>query len=366
MAAPRRRRAATPSLPANRMIHVAIIGAGRGGTSLIEILHDDPHVKIVGVADLNRQATGLALARRLKVPVTYDYRRLVRRPKVDIIIDVTGNKVVADSLSHLNRPGVAVLGGASAKLMWQLIEQQIQNKNEIERHLREYQSLYRLYMREVRHAISEERTRIALDIHDGLVQTLAGLSYKLDLCREVFALDPVRGAKTLQETQDLLKDAIGEARLVVFNLKPLHFERLDLNTALKHYAKTYAKQYSIDTEVALLGSEQNLYPKTKIFLFRIIQEALSNVQKHAGASRVRVEVEIQKSILRAVIRDDGRGFDLSSISNDPEKWTSLGLKGMTERARLLGGRARIDSTPGKGTTIAVDIPLTKKEHERLG
>jgi len=348
------------------MIRVAIIGAGRGGTSLIHILHNDPLVTIVGVADLDPHAPGMILARQLKIPITTDYRRLLRLSKVDTIIDVTGNDEVAQALLALDRPEVAVVGGPGAKFMWQLIDERIRSKEEIERHLREYQSLYRLYMREVRHAISEERTRIALDIHDGLVQTLAGLSYKLDLCQEFLTLDPVRCARTLKETQDVLKSAIEEARQVVFNLKPLHFDRLDLHTALKHYAKTYAKQYRIATTVSLAGSEKNLYPKTKIFLFRIIQEALSNVQKHAGASRVHVGVDIEKTSLTATIRDNGRGFDLPEVSKDPEKWASLGLKGMSERARLLGGRVRIDTAPGKGTTIAVDIPLKNKEYERLG
>lgn len=360
-ARPRVPKPETRRVPADQMIHVAIIGAGRGGTSLIRILHDDPLVTIVGVADLDPQAPGMVLARQLKIHTTTDYTRLLTLPKVDTIIDVTGSDQVAHALLKLDRPEVAVVGGPGAKFMWQLIEERIRSKEELERHLHEYQSLYRLYMKEVRHAISEERTRIALDIHDGLVQTLAGLSYKLDLCREFLAVDPARCARTLRETQDVLKSAIEEARQVVFSLKPLHFERLDLRTALKHYAKTYAKQYRIATTVDVEGSERALSAKTKIFLFRIIQEALSNVQKHAGASTVQVRVTIEKTRLTASIQDNGRGFDLRSVSTSPEKWASLGLKGMTERARLLGGRARIESQPGKGTTISLDIPLKHQE-----
>lgn len=360
-ARPRVPKPKTRRVPADRMIHVAIIGAGQGGTSLIRILHDDPLVTIVGVADLDSNAPGMLLARQLKIRTTTDYQRLLKLPKVDTIIDVSGSDDVADALLSLERPGVAVVGGPGAKFMWQLIDERIRSKEELERHLHEYQSLYRLYMKEVRHAISEERTRIALDIHDGLVQTLAGLSYKLDLCREFLPLDPARGARTLRDTQHLLKGAIEEARQVVFSLKPLHFERLDLRTALKHYAKTYAKQYRIATTVSVQGSERGLSPKTKIFLFRIVQEALSNVQKHAGASKVQVRVAIEKARLTASIQDNGRGFDLPEVSANPEKWASLGLKGMTERARLLSGRARIETKPGRGTTISIAIPLKHQE-----
>ncbi len=343
------------------MIRVAIIGGGRGGTSVIRMLHDDPLVTIVGVADLDSRAPGIVLARQLKIPTTTGYRRLLTLPRLDTIIDVSGSEEVAESLLALDRPEVAVVGGPGAKFMWQLIEERIRSKHELERTLHEYQSLYRLYMREARHAISEERTRIALDIHDGLVQTLAGLRYKLDMCREFLPVDPARCKRALHETQQVLKSAIEEARQVVFSLKPLHFDRLDLHTALKHYAKSYAKQYQIATVVGVHGSERTLSAKTKIFLFRIVQEALSNVQKHAGASRVRVRVAIERTRLTATVRDNGRGFDLPEVSASPEKWASLGLKGMTERARLLGGRAHIETTPGQGTTISIDIPTKYRE-----
>ncbi|HSG05314.1 MAG TPA: hypothetical protein VLB09_02830, partial [Nitrospiria bacterium] len=149
--------------------HVAIIGAGRGGTSLVEIFRSDPLVKIVGVADTRPDAPGLQLARGLRISTTRDYRRLLKLKRVDILIDVTGNPEVEQSLNQLTRPDIAIIGGETAKFMWQLIEARIKDKEEIEKHLREYKALYGLYMREIQHAISEERTRIALDIHDGLV-----------------------------------------------------------------------------------------------------------------------------------------------------------------------------------------------------
>jgi two-component system sensor histidine kinase DegS len=321
----------TRRIPADQMIRVAIIGAGRGGTSLIRMLHDDPLVAIVGVADLDANAPGMQLARRLKIPTTSGYRRVLKLPAVDTIIDVSGGS----RRSCRTRPaGRAVVGGPGAKFMWQLIGRI--RANELERHLHEYQSLYRLYMKEVRHAISEERTRIALDIHDGLVQTLAGLSYKLDLCREFLSLDPARCEHTLRETQDVLKSAIEEARQVVFNLKPLHFERLDLHTALKHYAKTYAKQYQIVTSFSLRGSERALSAKTKIFLFRIVQEALSNcVETRRLQGHVRVASE---SSTHRHGQDNGRGFDLQRFGQPGE----VGVDGTQrhDRGAQVSRRAR--------------------------
>jgi two-component system sensor histidine kinase DegS len=341
--------------------HVAIIGAGRGGTSLIEIFHSDPLVQIRGVADIRLRASGILLARRLGIPTTRDYQQLLRLKKVDILIDVTGNAKVDRSLRELKRPDLAVIGGPTAKFMWQLIEARIKSKEEIEKHLREYQALYGLYLREVQHAIAEERTRIALDIHDGLVQTLVGLNYKLDLCGELFQKDPPQSRLLILETRELLKVAIEEARQVVFNLRPLHFDRMELFPAIRNYLKTYARQYRIETDFKVRGDERRIPPRVKIFLFRIIQEALSNVQKHAKATRVGVDLTIGKSDLRTTLSDNGRGFNLKEVSAHPEKWASFGLKGIMERARLLGGTAVIDTQLGQGTKIVFRVPLDEKE-----
>jgi two-component system sensor histidine kinase DegS len=347
------------------MIKVAIIGAGRGGTSLIEILHNDPFVKIVGVADIDQHAPGIKLAQKLGIPITTEYTQFLHPRKADIIIDVTGNKSVERTLLKQAPSGISVIGGSVAKFMWQLIDEQIRSKQETERHLLEYQSLYQLYMNETRHAIIEERTRIAMDIHDGLVQTLVGLNYKMDLCEEFLNLNPPVGLQTFKETKILLKKAIEEAREVIFNLKPLYLEKMELIPALKHHLKTFQEQHQIMTELKVQGNEKKLQPRSKIFLFRIIQEALSNVQKHSKAKRVKIWIEIRRPHLKAIIKDDGVGFDLEEVSNDPEKWASFGLKGIQERTRLLNGTAEISSKIGQGTTVTIDIPLPEKEPKIL-
>ena len=153
--------------------NVAIIGAGRGGTALMEIFANDPLVQIVGVAEINQDAPGLRLAKELKIPTTRDYRRLLAMERVDLIIDVSGEEEVWKFLQDFHRMGVTVIGGASAKFMWELIGARIRATAEIEKTLNKYQSLYRLYVKETSAAVTEERTRIACEIHDGLVQSLA-------------------------------------------------------------------------------------------------------------------------------------------------------------------------------------------------
>src|SRR5206468_9601309 len=105
--------------------------------------------------------------------------------------------------------------------------------------------------------------------------------------------------------------------------------------------------YHIKTEFVAEGPETPLLPKNKIFLFRILQEALSNVQKHAKADRVSVRLAVGPKLLTATIADTGIGFDPESISQDPEKWDHFGLRAIVERARPVGGQATIESRNGR-------------------
>ena len=354
---PRRpRKTGTPS-----GTHVAIIGAGRGGTALMEIFATDPLVQIVGVAEIQANAPGVALAKQLGIPVTRDYRRLLELERVDLIIDVSGNAKVWELLQDFHRMGVTIIGGASAKFMWELIEARIRATAEIEKTLNKYQSLYRLYVKETGAAVTEERTRIACEMHDGLVQSLAGVNFKLDLSQQLIRKNPKASLATLRESKAQLKLAIQEARQVIFNLRPLHYDKMELLPALTNYLTSYETQYRIKTQFRVSGDEQILFPRTKIFLFRIVQEALSNVQKHAKATRVTVGLDIDLERLRVTIGDNGVGFDMDTVLRDPDKWDHFGIRGILERARLVGGEGKIESKKGRGTTIVVDIPLVKKE-----
>jgi two-component system sensor histidine kinase DegS len=350
-----------PKAGASSGTHVAIIGAGRGGTALMEIFATDPLVTVVCVAEVQKNAPGVELAKRLGIPVTRDYRRLLELERVDLVIDVSGDAKVWELLQDFHRMGVTIIGGASAKFMWELIEARIRATSDIEKTLNKYQSLYRLYVKETGVAVTEERTRIACEMHDGLVQNLAGVNFKLDLSLQLIRKDPKASLATLRESKAQLKLAIHEARQVIFNLRPLHYDKMELLPALTNYLTSYETQYHIKTQFRVSGDEQILFPRTKIFLFRIVQEALSNVERHAKATRVTVGLDIDPKRLRVTIGDNGVGFDMDTVLRDPDKWDHFGIRGILERARLVGGEGKIKSKKGHGTTIVVNIPLVKKE-----
>ncbi len=357
---PVRRRAA----PATR---VAILGGGRGGRALLEIFAQDPLARIVGLGETKPRTLGTRLARQLGVPVTQDYHEILSMKEVDLIIDVTGSPEVERALQKIRKPSVAIIGGASAKFMWQLIDARIRATTEIEKTLSRYQSLFRRYVKEeAESAVDEERTRIACEIHDGLVQTLVGVNFKMERCGDLIQEEPDTCLALLREAKHHLKHGIQEARQVVFNLRPGQYEQLNLLSALNNYLDSYKKQHRVQVAFSHTGSDARLLPKTKVFVFRMIQEALQNSSKHAKASKLFVQLNIQPHHLSAVIQDNGNGFDVKAVFHNPDKWDHFGMRGMKERAKLLNGDVSWESRKGEGTTVTVSIPLTRKDSVRNG
>ncbi|WP_447971293.1 histidine kinase [Nitrospira sp. M1] len=363
----RKRTPSSRSAAAVAVTRVAIIGGGKGGTALIEIFADDPLVRVVGLAETRLGTRGIRLAQRLNIPVTKDYRDFLQSKDVELVIDVTGNPDVEKALSKIHAPNLSIIGGASAKFMWQLVEARIRATTEIETTLMRYQSLFQLYVKEESEgAVNDERTRIACEIHDGLVQTLVGSNLKLERCRDLVRTEPVKCLTMINQTKGQLKDAIQEARQVVYNLRPGHYDNLDLVSALSNYLKSFEAEQKIRTAFKSTGAQSHLDPKTKVFVFRMVQEALHNVAKHAKASQVHVEVMSQKKFLVTTITDNGTGFDVAMESNNPEKWDHFGLQGMMERARMLAGEVRWESQRGKGTSVTIHIPIASKEKRAHG
>jgi len=341
---------------------VAIIGGGHGGTALMEIFAEDPLVTVVGLSEIRPHTMGVRLAKKIGIPVLRRYQDLLKIKDVDLVIDVTGDPDVEKTLLEAHAPHLALVGGASAKFMWQLIEARIRASAEIENTLTRYQSLFRLYVKEeAEGAVDDERTRIACEIHDGLVQTLVGVSLKMERVRELVAEDPPKCLVLLNQTTVQLKHAIQEAREVVYNLRPGQYDHLAFIPALSNYLKAYEREHRIRTEFEGRGDESQLDPKAKVFVFRMVQEALSNVAKHAGATKVMVKVQLKKDVLEANVSDNGQGFDVKAEGQNPEKWDHFGVRSMMERARMLGGNVQWVSKSGTGTKVEISIPLVLKE-----
>jgi len=216
-------------------------------------------------------------------------------------------------------------------------------------------------------AQEEERRRVAYDIHDGLAQTAAAAHHHLQACACQHPPGSPQGQEQLDEALELVRGVVGEARQVIYDLRPTVLDDFGLAAAVRLQVETLqAEGWEVGLEEAL--GDERLPPEVETTLFRVAQEALTNVRKHARASRVRVALDRSGNAVRLLVRDEGRGFqpDEATRSNGPGE--RVGLSGMRERVSLLGGRFELHSEPGSGTTVKaeVELPATREDVDHAG
>ena len=214
----------------------------------------------------------------------------------------------------------------------------------------------RFYLQEVTRGQEEERKRISLELHDETIQALVVLSRKLD---EVAS----GGDGISEDDRALLEDLrldtnniIQGVRRLSQDLRPAALDRLGLSAALEWLGTDTSSYSGIATRVRAVGTERRLPEEVELVLFRITQEALRNVWRHSGATEVEITVDFEADRVRIAVTDNGNGFYLPERMGDLAKHGKLGLAGMEERARLVGGALTVQSQPGVGTTVTVELP----------
>ena len=203
-------------------------------------------------------------------------------------------------------------------------------------------------------AQEEERRRISRELHDSLGPSLAGIGNRLRACRYTVRTDPERTESELDEIAGALKGHVQEIRELIYDLRPLALDHLGLVGAVKQHAERFARDTGIPTAVSSSG-EPALNPLAEATAFRVVQECLSNIQKHAGATRVDVHLEGRDGALVVTVADNGRGFDADEPGVDV-RGKGLGLLSMRERAELAGGELAVQSIPGGGCRVVLHIP----------
>lgn len=203
-------------------------------------------------------------------------------------------------------------------------------------------------------AQESERQRIARDLHDETGQSLTAIGMGLrGLSDET---DPKRRTSTLAQLQSLTSDSIHELQRIISDLRPAHLDDLGLSATLRWYAARIHELTSIQVRVDFDGDEPALDDAVKITIFRIVQEALNNVIKHAQATTVNVKIHYLQKEVRIHVFDNGIGFDMKDVQSRIGR-VSLGLAGMEERAALLGGGVTVASRPGYGTEVEAVVPF---------
>ncbi|MBI5033803.1 MAG: GAF domain-containing protein [Chloroflexi bacterium] len=222
--------------------------------------------------------------------------------------------------------------------------------------LREKERVRGQLLEKVIGAQEEERKRIARELHDDTGQAITSLMVGLRAAGDTSELTTRTRLDALRE---IAAQTLESVKRLARELRPAALDDLGLAAALERYALNYRANYGLGVDLQMTGFQYDtrLTSEIELALYRIIQEALTNVAKHAHAKNVSIVVERKRAAVVAIVEDDGRGFDVRAILESAQDETKLGLHGMRERAELVGGQLKIESTLGKGSSVFVEIPI---------
>ncbi|MEN1759730.1 sensor histidine kinase [Anoxynatronum sibiricum] len=205
----------------------------------------------------------------------------------------------------------------------------------------------------------EERRRVSREIHDGPAQTFSNILLKIDLCEKLMNIDMKRAREETASLKQIVRQSTKEIRKIIYNLRPMAIDDLGLEPTLRRYIEDFETDSGLKIVFEVVGELQLEDAIHKLALFRVVQEALNNVNKHAKATACTVMLKKESEQVMLMIRDNGRGFDLNRVRVSQEN--GFGIMNMKERVELLNGNLKIDSTPGQGTILTVTLPLQLQE-----
>jgi PAS domain S-box-containing protein len=222
---------------------------------------------------------------------------------------------------------------------------------------RRMQNNLRYYLNQITRAQEEERKRIARELHDDTAQALFAISRQMDnFIRDNVGLSQQQRA-VLQDIRQRISVSLQGIRRFSQDLRPSIIDDLGLLPAVQWLVKQKSEDSGIDIALKISGKEQRLLPEMELILFRIVQESLNNIGKHAQSSQAEVNLEFTDSLVNITVSDNGKGFQVPQTMGDLSHSGKLGLVGMQERVSLLGGSLDIKSEAGQGTTVNVSVAL---------
>ena len=280
-----------------------------------------------------------------------------------LVIGITLNQLVIKKLRHFVEAASFFGQGDFKKTISFKSDDEIKRLadsfNLMAKTLMEKMKLERKYLSQIIEAQENERKRISRELHDEIGQALTAIKFNLDM------ID-----KDLPQTSALLRGRLGEAkslsnqtltamRQLSMDLRPTMLDDFGLIPTLRWYIQNFSNRLNIYSRFEAIGFEEKLPPQIETAFYRIIQEALNNIAKHAGADRIEISLERRDSMIGASITDNGKGFDLERVLHPESPERGFGIIGMQERVSLLGGQIDIQSRPGFGTHIHIEVPYQK-------
>lgn len=208
----------------------------------------------------------------------------------------------------------------------------------------------------------EERSRISRDLHDGIGQLLTALKIQLELLeREASGMTAV--ASRIASSRELAEIALAEVRQLSHVLRPQMLDELGLEPTLRWLARTFQKRTGIEVDVAFEGAECRAGSDLETLVYRLVQEALTNVARHSGARTATVTLRREPARLVVRIEDAGSGFQPDALLSAGDEDRGFGVRAMRDRVEFVNGRFSLRSAPGKGTVVEAELPLRGAEAE---
>lgn len=210
-------------------------------------------------------------------------------------------------------------------------------------------------------AQEEERRRVAREIHDGPAQSIANVVFRTEYVESLMESNLLSAKKELKDLKTQVRNTLHDIRKIIFDLRPMTLDDLGLIPTLRRYTEKYHDETNIQVDLIVMGAEERVAQSIEVTLFRIVQEALNNIHKHARTKTAQIKVEFLRDSVNAVIEDKGAGFDLEQVMGRITERENYGLLSLNERAELIGGNVKIITAPGKGTKILVKIPKERSD-----
>ena len=210
-----------------------------------------------------------------------------------------------------------------------------------------------------------ERRRVARELHDSVNQILSCAKLRLEnIPPSNNAIEDVMREEDTVTAKHLIEQAIEEVRMISQNLRPSELDHLGLAAAIRSICSIFQQRSRLNIDFESAGLPNRLPGEMELNLYRLVQEGLTNVERHAEASEVQIRLRRKGNRIRLTIEDNGRGFDRAKVREALPGSSGLGLSHIQDRVRLLSGTLEIDSTVDEGTSILVQIPFTKRDAER--
>ncbi|MGA8242610.1 MAG: ATP-binding protein, partial [Desulfobacterales bacterium] len=235
--------------------------------------------------------------------------------------------------------------------------EEIAERTQTEKALRDSEQALRRLSLKIIETQENERRQIAKELHDSIGSSLAAIKFAVEGRLQSMKKKPPNDTIPLEKIASHIHDTINEVRRLSTSLRPSMLDDLGLLATINWYCRSSGEMHAntrIETKLALNDDEAPDY--SKIVIYRVLQEALNNALRHSGADTIRVSLEAVNDRIRLCVKDNGCGFDPDEAMQGSDPFSGYGLKGMSDRAEVIGGSLSLDSSPGQGTTVCLELP----------